>query len=308
MINISTSYNEKQIKFQMSNNEIYFVKVPTSSIFNDVLILIFDTNKKEVYRQCTNKFLQYRVSLKTLKDGIYFLGIYVKSSKDTLYHSYIGNRDIAISIKKGVPSFLKSKVYYSNYKFIVNLDLEEYRVKELSSTYSIQTHNINIRNLALSLSKNISDKMEIVKNIHRWVAENLSYYQDSLVNNDYIEMDNTALGAYVGRKCVCQGFSNLTVALLRSLGIPSHVVSCFTLGKIEEGGWEIQSNLSAEANHVIPVAKVNERWVIMDPTWDSKGEYVNAQFKNSSGYSFPYKYFDNTVDFISNTHRFVSVL
>jgi len=95
------------------------------------------------------------------------------------------------------------------------------------------------------------------------------------------------------------------VALLLAIGIPAKGLSCFSLGISTNGGWELEENLMAESNHIIPIAFYSNRWIIMDVTWDSDNEFINGKFIKKSGIKVSRKYFDTTLEFISNTHRFI---
>ena len=118
-------------------------------------------------------------------------------------------------------------------------------------------------------------------------------------------MDSSALGTLSSKKSVCQGYSDLSVALLRAAGIPAMALSCFALGISIEKKWTPQILGSTETNHCITAAfgEKHKRWMIMDITWDSDNEYVNGTFKSKSGLGKHHKYFDVTIPFLSFTHR-----
>ena len=64
-----------------------------------------------------------------------------------------------------------------------------------------------------------------------------------------------------------------------------------------------QCSENKETNHRITMAFTQNRWLIMDITWDSDNEYKNGVFGNKSGMGRTYKYFDVTIPFLSFSHR-----
>lgn len=173
---------------------------------------------------------------------------------------------------------------------------------------SIQSENVNIANLAKQLhEKSIQLGVPVVEVVHRWLATNLTYNKDALNDDLYVRMNNSALSALQGRKCVCQGYTRLAVALFRALSIPSGGMRCIAIQTIEENR---VGAVSMKANHVFPIVWWNDRWMLMDPTWDSRNIYEHGYFSFGSddGMSkYPFVYFDNTLEFFSSTHEFVGI-
>lgn len=108
------------------------------------------------------------------------------------------------------------------------------------------------------------------------------------------------------RRCVCRGYANLGVALMRAAGIPAIAQQCYTLSIDNDSSWDDLNNKINEANHIIPIAYVENRWVYMDITWDSDNKYENGTFSKKIGCGLSRKYFDTTLELISNTHRFIN--
>ena len=194
--------------------------------------------------------------------------------------------------------FLQRKtVVYVNNLYLFN------KIKIPSLTSKIIEPEIAIlsRNITIGLLSNYQKILAI----YDWVASEIYYDFDSLNNGTYVKNDHSALGVLKSRKTVCQGYTNLMVALLLAIGIPAKGLSCFSLGISTNGGWELEENLMAESNHIIPIAFYSNRWIIMDVTWDSDNEFINGKFIKKSGIKVSRKYFDTTLEFISNTHRFI---
>ena len=127
-----------------------------------------------------------------------------------------------------------------------------------------------------------------------------------VLGGQYKYNDSSAIATLKARRGVCQGISNLTVAMLRSIGIVAYGLSCYALGISTTGGWDTVENMKALPNHQMTIAYVDNRWMIMDVTWDSDNIYINGKYTQKSGCGVSHKYFDNTIPFLSYTHRLMT--
>lgn len=305
MNNFITSNSIFGIKFTSDVKHEIGVQLPNSRIFMESLIIIYNENEVEVCRQLvvTNNAA---VNLMNLVSGLYYICIYTKSIvTDNLYHAYIKYGDIPFSISNGCVNFIPSAILANNIIFFEKFPNYDRRI--LQNTAHIQAGNINIRNLARQIVENSDTQLDKIRAVHEWVAKNISYDYDSLIDDVHVMKDNTALGAYAGRKCVCRGYTNLVVALLRSLHIPAVCVYCQSLNVSKEGRWDNNNNSYGQVNHVFPAAYTGNRWVLMDTTWDSRNIFENGHFLHNESCVYPYKYFDVSLDFISQTHRLISI-
>ena len=99
---------------------------------------------------------------------------------------------------------------------------------------------------ALEVTKDISGDYETVVAIKNWVHQHIEYdWDNSAPNQD-------AYTAFIGGEGICQAYSNLTKAMLSSLGIPCVLVN----GDSSEGG------------HAWNMAYTQDKgWVLVDSTW-----------------------------------------
>ena len=89
---------------------------------------------------------------------------------------------------------------------------------------NIQSDDPDIVSLAHSIVKDISDDYEKARAIYNWVSGNTWYDWDCL--EDITKRgENSALETLQTRRGVCVGYSNLTVAMLRAIGIPALVAA-----------------------------------------------------------------------------------
>ncbi|MDR1554391.1 MAG: transglutaminase-like domain-containing protein, partial [Prevotellaceae bacterium] len=152
----------------------------------------------------------------------------------------------------------------------------------------------------LMITINCETDYEKAKSIHDWVAANIYYNMDGYYSSSYGSTD--ALGVLQNKKTVCQGYANLTAAMLRSLQIPCSVVSGYALGIGTSGSWSIR-NIVEATNHAWNEAFISGRWIIIDATWDSDMQYRNSQFDSGKGLR-GWKYFDPTLEAFSFDHKY----
>jgi len=170
----------------------------------------------------------------------------------------------------------------------------------LTPSYDVQSNNQEIINLAESITKGLPSDYDKVRAVHDWVAKNIAYDVEGL-NNDVLVYD--ALGTLHARKSVCQGYADLSAALLRSVGIKTKIVHGIAAwGPIPE---EIRKNPQAySSNHAWNEAYADRRWVVFDATWDAG--YVNYDITEFV-FCFTTKYFDPDPEVFAIDHLKTSV-
>lgn len=188
--------------------------------------------------------------------------------------------------------FVKSPVYDNN---IVRHNTRKSPEDHLNSDIS---DNIKIKSDEI-VSGAASD-YEKVRKIHDWVVENIYYNWDYYLG----ESENVVYSAeevLKSKTSVCEGYANLTKALIQAQNIPCVKVHGFALGVSTDGVWTDEILNSDRTNHAWNEAYVNGRWIIIDTTWDSANTMENGEF-NYEG-SRGYRYFDSTEEFFALDHR-----
>lgn len=159
----------------------------------------------------------------------------------------------------------------------------------LMPSHHIQSNDPDIIALAERITEGLTDDLARARAINRWVAKNIWYDNDSLaVINDPDDRsfrDQNAKFVLDNKLAVCEGYSNLTVALLRAVDIPADTVS---------------GNNNDPVGHIWLRAYVNDRWINMDPTWDSNNEYRNGKFGQQREPSI--RWFDVPDDRFNRSH------
>ena len=172
----------------------------------------------------------------------------------------------------------------------------------LQPSSSAQSDDPEIAILASSIVKDIDDDYEKARAVFYWVSGNIWYDWDCVTDKTKRD-DDSAYATLQNRRGVCSGYSNLTVALLRAIGIPAVVAAGHAIrqGGTPEAFFETPT-IFREANHVWTETYVGGRWIIMDATWGSNNRYKSGVYFSQRRPNE--KYFDISLFELSNTHRY----
>ena len=316
MKKIQSSFSSNGVSLVLEGPNIVVEKMPTNHLFDDCLFEIINEDGKTIWHQkykrgkrmgFLNLFKSDKLNIGKVDGGNYYLCIWCKSNSN--YSLMIGQCEIQIRIADDNVEFLSPISCPSNRHLLETLDHNDPRL--LSPSELIQSKNINIRDTANQIKRDSTERdVPLLHAVHEWVALNISYDRDALIDDIYQRKNNSSLSTLSKRKGVCQGYTNLTVALLRTLSIPSVGISCCATNIIAK---KKKGMMDGESNHIFPIAWNGNRWVLMDPTWDSRNTFVDGDFSYTHGPNptstpcFPFKYFDNTLDFFSSTHKFTMI-
>ena len=180
-----------------------------------------------------------------------------------------------------------SEYYRQVVTFTVTNTDETPNMAYLTPSDQIQSDDPEIISLANAITMGLTTDLEKSKAIYDWVTSNIAYdYAAFMGTAPY--GDQTALGALSDGEVVCQGYSALTAALHRALGIPAQFV--FGVGS---------GNGSMDTpNHAWNKVLIDGTWIIMDTTWGAGYINENGEFVQS-----PTEYYFNTsVEDFNETH------
>ncbi|MCL1806505.1 MAG: leucine-rich repeat protein, partial [Oscillospiraceae bacterium] len=143
---------------------------------------------------------------------------------------------------------------------------------------------------ANAITSGIASDYEKTKAIHYWVADNIYYDYDYYEGrNDYVY--TASIEVLEHKRTICDGYTRLTVALIRAAGIPARYVR-------GEAGYAFEGHAWAEAY-------VDGRWIILESTWESDKTYRYGVFGERETYRDRGYYFDISVEDLSEDHVYL---
>lgn len=225
--------------------------------------------------------------------GAYSIDIYTGPER---YGTFI-SKHLGIELLQGSTalSLPRSPMYEHNYAQFAATVRDKAELSTLRLNDPAQEKVL--RDLAAIITQGISDDYAKLLAIHDWVAQNIYYDYDGMSTASY--QANTAYPVYLSRRAVCQGYAELTAALLRASSIPARIAVGHALGATSAArSWAEADH--ATANHAWNEAYVDGRWVILDVTWDSGNKFTGGQFVAAP---VRHTYFDITLEALSLTHK-----
>jgi len=163
----------------------------------------------------------------------------------------------------------------------------------------IESDDPEIIALAEKITGGYTDDLAKTRAVHDWVCNNV--WGDLDAGHTFADSpEQSALKTLGKGYAVCQGYANLTIALLRAAGIPAK----FVIGRVATNATAtfVESDVTASGNHVWVEALVGNRWVIIDTTWDSGNTWQNGRKVISTG-MIDRMYFDISLESFSRSHR-----
>ena len=297
-------YTHRNISVVIDNGTLDVYGI-TDKESDKYLVYRFLDNTGETLRQDTDMCDsdgEFRKKL-TIPEGTYQFSIFTGPEQYGEYQSLVYDY---IFLEKPVDGFWQLKdspVFINN---VEKFEKAKSKSAALADTYDICHSKETIKTLAKSITNGIEKNYDKALAIHDWVCNNIFYDTDSidgLSNNaPYIATD-----VLESRRAVCLGYSNLYAALCRSVGIPCNIVTGYALGVGSgETTWNETNQTTADANHAWNEVYLDNRWVIVDTTWDSKNK-----IENNVGYkdeNLSHIYFDANLKFFSVNHRITEYL
>ena len=298
---VTSFYQPGSILLKLEKNTLFLKNLPFDTMQKRILLEVYDSKENKVYDEVINAHREHSCIVFPMKSsGIYFLRIYVQENYFGDYRGLLFKSDVPFYLSSsGKCRFIETIVAAPNRDFLLQMPNP--------ITIPCFQERVKITNLARLIVNDSSCTYEKILAIHDWVAENIYYDFDALSHLDDRSICMTKpLDVVISKRSVCQGYTDLATALMRSIGIPAVGIICFSLGLDSIGGWERKENLDAESNHIFSAAFCDSRWLFMDVTWDSGNEYRNGKFIKSK-VPVSRKYFDITTRFLSNTHKLISI-
>jgi hypothetical protein len=201
-----------------------------------------------------------------------------------------------------IPNILRVNSSLSNYENNLAFMNNNRTDKDALEHFTVINNNIWYNRLMLEktaayITKGVNGDYAKALAIHDFIATNMYYdydllhrikqngeNDDALIIREVEYSNESSLNIWHG---VCGDYAILTVNLLRALGIPAQYIS----GNTPPNG------------HAWTNAFVDNRWILIDTTWDSSNKWENGQITASGGLRKERKYFDTSLKEFSVDHR-----
>ena len=203
------------------------------------------------------------------------------------FHLRFGPGSYEVSIS--VPEITTTKNDYFRYYEVAKFEIissAEQDKRDILPSRGIESDSPQIIELANSLTKGKTSELEKSKAIYDFVTKNISYDVDKFQNDDF-NWDDSALKTLNSQTGVCQDYAYLTIALLRASNIDARFVEGYTTDR-----------------HAWVEAKVDNRWLTMDPTWGAGYLNDNKEFIAN----FSEDYFDPKEEDFQKTHTRIGLV
>jgi transglutaminase/protease-like cytokinesis protein 3 len=180
------------------------------------------------------------------------------------------------SVQPKVSDISKAKTFTVSYKESVNPSFKELDLHafDIPSGYSD-----NLKLLVSYLVKPAINDLEKARVIFRWIANNISYDDQGYNTGNYA--DGSALGVFNNRTAVCDGFSELFMAMGKEAGLEIEKISGYSKGY----GYRLGTTFG-RTNHAWNAIKIDGEWRLFDVTWgQGHGKTVNGKLKSVSNFN-----------------------
>lgn len=244
------------------------------------------------------KFLKKLV----IPDGSYQFTVFTGAAASGEYTSIVYNYVYLTQAEDGSWSVVTSPVYDHN----VDMFEKDKSVKRaLKQTSDIDFEDTNITAVAQSVTASCATDYEKALALHDWVCSNIYYDTDNV--GTQVHIPYTASEVLTTRRAVCEGFANLYAALCRAVSIPCNTINGYAPEvDADDFTWYDPSIDYDTPNHAWNEVHLDNRWVIVDTTWDSKNRIVNGAAE--AGGSISYMYFDANIRFFSQNHKILKYI
>ena len=300
-----SAYFPQSITIQ--NSRLTLCGIPEDGVYRYIMLQLNNPDGTEAYQETEHRGTSGEVSfsLKNVKPqskGTFHSFQMRMYSNSERYGDYTGFLELSVEKTDSDWHIVNSPVYERNYLFAQDERTDANALTYyLKASERIQSDNDSIQETADQIASGAANAYEKALLIHDWVSDNIYYDRDAFYKRAD-GGDSSALGTLRSRRGVCEGYANLTCALLRAAGIPAKTVSGYALGI--SGGNEFPESVlqgTGDANHAWVEACIGGRWITLDTTWDSGNSYEYGQITDSSGCR-SHRYFDISRELLAQDH------
>ena len=192
---------------------------------------------------------------------------------------YVDTSQLSLVTQKTSYLFIK-KTYY---KYSLTEKEGGYYLGSFKSVEDIESAEVAIESVTNSILAGANgSRYNKIKYAHDWIVDHSEYNKNEDDTNDSI------YGILVKKKAVCEGYANTFKYLMDKMNIPCVIVygtATISSGESEAHAWNY-------------VQLENEKWYLVDTTWDDPIIYGGGSLNDES----KYKYFLVGADAVSENH------
>lgn len=172
--------------------------------------------------------------------------------------------------------FVKSPVYDYNVEMFSVLKTTDTFINTcLMPTKDMESDNEDVKAFAEKLCVGAVTDYEKVDRIYSFVTDTMIYDTDQ-ADDPYKPYEDDVLSLIRRKIGVCEGFSNVFVALCRAMNIPATEAYGSAYDCDEVWALDMEKDV-IDSNHAWVEVFIDGEWLIMDPTWDNMNEYINKE-------------------------------
>jgi len=164
-------------------------------------------------------------------------------------------------LKPNISTKPKSKKKKKQKQRLMPLPPNPFAIIDKHARNSSSLDEVDIKSLASYLQQKTHTDLEKSRAIYVWIAENILYDDEAFNSGNYPTYTPTYL--LENRKAVCEGFSNLYLALGLEMGLEIEKVVGYSKGY----SYEVGSKLDDGDRHAWNIIKINGEWKVFDATW-----------------------------------------
>lgn len=297
--NLSNNSNHN-VRLVAEKDAICIKHIPPDGLYDSIVVSFVDDMGHRLDSHPINKANDsFLIQLQYIHPGRYSMTCYKRGFAFEPYNPWFTKIPIVISPDRSA-SFEQSPVFENNIKCF-----QQMASQPCSLIASQEKPAGKISRIAKQITLTSSTTYNAALVIHDYICRTISYDMDSYhkilkkEKTDFSKVSDASLVLSSGIG-VCAGYANLAVEMFTSVGIPARTIHCFALGRSTEGKWS-KEYIKSDHNHVITAAYIENRWILMDMTWDSTKKYEKGYITKHKPLSRVY--FDPTLQFLSCTHK-----
>lgn len=181
---------------------------------------------------------------------------------------------------------------------VMNTDKKEN--KYLFPAFYVDSDHPKIIALAKEITKDCKTDFERMRAIHDWVAKNIAYDIEAVINDDV--KGYKASETLETKKGVCQDYSLLVAALHRAIGMQARLIYGMAVIPNDKSGVDLKAFVGMQ--HAWNEIWIDGKWVPEDVTWDAGDIDPKTQ---KFFFKLSHRYFNMSIKEFNLEHRMIEI-